>query len=87
MTIGRLHCPSSNNTHWPSGESMRVIQKLFEEIKSGGKLPSSSGVALRLIDPTRRMRCADAAFYRAKRDGRSRVSDFSIGDSGAQAGK
>ena len=32
---------------------MPVSQKLFEEMKSGGKLPSPSGVALRLIELTR----------------------------------
>lgn len=32
---------------------MAVSQQLFEEMKGGGKLPSPSGVALRLIDLTR----------------------------------
>ena len=32
---------------------MPVSQKLFEEMKAGGKLPSPSGVALRLIELTR----------------------------------
>ena len=33
------------------------------------------------------MRRADAALYRAKRDGRNRVSSLTLGDAGAQAAK